>query len=95
MHLMLQLFVSGTTARSKAAIAQAKHIRERYPEGVCELEIIDVMCDADRAENQRILATPTLVKVSPLPVLRIVGDLRDLDQVLQFLDPPAGRGRWM
>lgn len=91
-HLALQLFVAGNSARSQAAIRQANAIVKRYPEGVCEVEVVDVLAQAER---QQVIATPTLIRMAPLPAVRIVGDLQDVDRVLALLDPPAGLGRPM
>jgi circadian clock protein KaiB len=43
------------------------------------------------AEEDRILATPTLIKRLPLPLRRVVGDLSDSDNVLLRLDLSPGR----
>jgi len=43
--------------------------------GRYELDVIDVLAHPERAESARILATPTLLKLSPAPRVRIVGDL--------------------
>ena len=39
-----------------------------------------------------LLATPTLVKSLPEPVRRVVGDLSQIDKVLQTLDLPGFPG---
>ena len=46
------------------------------------------MCIRDRqlAEEDKILATPTLAKILPPPVRRIIGDLSDREKVLIGLD---------
>lgn len=46
------------------------------------------------AEDEKILATPTLIKRLPPPLRRVIGDLSDRDKVLLGLDvwpdaPPA------
>jgi hypothetical protein len=53
----------------------------------CEVEVIDVLQFPDLAERERVLATPTLLKESPLPRRRITGDLSDLEQVLRIIAP--------
>lgn len=84
-HLSLKLYVAGATARSECAIAQARRISEVKFGGRCTLEIIDVVDNPEIAERERILVTPMLIKESPLPVRRIVGDLTRLDDVLSGL----------
>lgn len=51
-----------------------------------DLEIIDVLEHPQIAEDQRILATPTLVKQLPLPLRRVIGDLSDREKVLLGLE---------
>jgi len=51
-----------------------------------ELMIIDVLESPQIAEDEKILATPTLVRELPEPIRRITGDLSNLDQVLIGLD---------
>jgi circadian clock protein KaiB len=43
------------------------------------------------AEDDKILATPTLIKILPPPVARIIGDLSDREKVLLGLDLVAIR----
>ncbi len=47
------------------------------PDGYCQLEIVDVSDNPDVAEADSIMATPTLIRMSPLPALRLVGDVSD------------------
>ena len=51
-----------------------------------DLEVIDVLEHPQVAEDQRILATPTLVKQLPLPLRRVIGDLSDREKVLFGLE---------
>lgn len=80
-----QLFVAGDSARSRAAEANfrrlgAERLHDRY-----ELSIVDVTKDPDRAEEARILTTPTLVKTAPGPIRRVTGDFGDFDTVMLAL----------
>lgn len=80
-----QLFVAGDSARSRAAEANfrrlgAERLGDRY-----ELSVVDVIKDPDRAEEERILTTPTLVKTAPGPTRRVTGDFGDFDTVMLAL----------
>jgi circadian clock protein KaiB len=48
--------------------------------------VIDVLKNPQLAEEDKILATPTLSKILPPPVRRIIGDLSDRERVLIGLD---------
>jgi circadian clock protein KaiB len=50
------------------------------------LIIIDVLENPQLAEDEKILATPTLVKELPPPIRRIIGDLSDKEKVLLGMD---------
>jgi len=83
---LLKLYVTGASARTSAAIANLQRICEQELAGRYELEIIDVLVSPHLAENDKILATPTLVKSLPLPLRRVIGDLSDREKVLMGLE---------
>ena len=82
----LKLFISGYTMRSGLAITRLKSICEKAMGAEYELIVIDVLKQPQVAEEEKILATPTLIKEFPLPVKRILGDFSDEKQVLLGLD---------
>ena len=82
----LKLYVTGRTPRSERAIANMRHICEVELGGQYDLIIIDVLEDPQLAEDEKILATLTLVKELPAPLRRLIGDLSDNEKVLLGLD---------
>ena len=82
----LKLYVTGQTPRSQRAIANLKEICAREAEDEYELIVIDVLENPQLAEDEKILATPTLIKDLPPPLKRIIGDLSNSDKVLLGLD---------
>lgn len=85
-NYILKLYVSGSSPRAEAAIANLKRICEQDLAGRYTLEIVDVLENPDAAEKDKILATPTLVKSLPPPLRRVIGDLSDKDKVLLGLE---------
>jgi circadian clock protein KaiB len=83
---LLRLFVTGASSRTSTAIANLRRICEQELEGQYDLEIIDVLQFPDLAEDEKILATPTLIKSLPLPLRRVIGDLSDKEKVLLGLE---------
>jgi circadian clock protein KaiB len=79
---LLRLFVTGASSRTAPAIANLRRICEEELQGRYDLEIIDVQEHPSLAEDERILATPTLIKSLPLPLRRVIGDLSDKEKVL-------------
>lgn len=93
--VLLRLFVTGHTPRSEAAIRNLRRICEEDLKGQYELEIIDVLERPQLAEDEKILATPVVVREIPPPMRRIIGDLSDFHSVLVGLDlhhDPADQG---
>jgi circadian clock protein KaiB len=85
-NYILKLYVSGSSPRAQAAIANLKRICEEDLAGRYTLEIVDVLENPNAAERDKILATPTLVKSLPPPLRRVIGDLSDKDKVLLGLE---------
>jgi circadian clock protein KaiB len=76
------LYVAGESHRSRQAAVNLRKICEERLGGRCELSIVDVTRDPERAESARILTTPTLVKESPGLPRRVTGDLTNPEQVM-------------
>ena len=89
---VLRLFVAGTTTRSQNAILNVRRLCDEHLAGRCDLEVIDVYTHPEQTRDFQIVATPTLVKVAPEPLRRIVGDLSDRARILGALslDPAGG-----
>ena len=80
-----RLYVAGDAETSRAAIEAlnalcAEHLQDRH-----EIEIVDVFREPRRALSEGILMTPTLLKLAPAPVRRVVGTLANTELVLQAL----------
>lgn len=85
-NYLLKLYVTGTSPRAEVAIANLRRICEQELHGEYELEIIDVLEQPQLAEDDKILATPTLIKQLPPPLRRVIGDLSDKAKVLLGLE---------
>ena len=83
---ILKLYVAGNTPNSMRALKTLRNILETEFLGVYALKVIDVIKNPRLAEEDKILATPTLAKILPPPVRRIIGDLSDRERVLIGLD---------
>jgi len=86
---VLKLYVTGTSPRTSVAIANLRRICDQELHGRYQLEIIDVQEHPQLAEDEKILATPTLIKQLPPPLRRVIGDLSDKDKVLLGLELQA------
>lgn len=82
----LRLFVTGATSRSVRAIENMRKICEENLKDRYELEVVDVYANPEATRELQIIATPTLVKLLPEPLRKIIGDLSDSERVLAGLD---------
>jgi circadian clock protein KaiB len=82
---VMRLYVSGHSPNSVQAVANLAAICKEYLAERFTLEIVDVLKDPLRALADGIIVTPSLTKVSPSPVARIVGNLRQKSDVLLAL----------
>jgi circadian clock protein KaiB len=88
---VIKLYVTGQTPRSRRAIDNLRRLCEEELQGCYDLVVIDVLERPQLAEDEKILATPTVVKELPRPIRRIIGDLSDSERVLLGLDlHPSG-----
>ena len=83
---LLRLYITGHTPRSVQAVRNLERICKEELEGRYELIVIDVLERPQLAEDEKILATPTLIKELPEPLRRIIGDMSDTGRVLLGLD---------
>ena len=83
---VLRLYVTGATPKSTRAITNIKSICDEHLQGRYTLEVIDVYQQPELAQQEDIVAMPTLVKQLPSPLRRLVGDLSKEEKVLLGLD---------
>ena len=82
----LRLYVAGQTPKSLAAFINLKRLCEERLQGRYTLEVIDLLKTPQLAEDDQILALPTLVRKLPVPIRKIIGDLSNTERVLVGLD---------
>lgn len=80
-----RLYVAGETHNSIQAKANLVELCKEKLADNHEIEIVDVFREPKRALEEGILMTPTLVKISPIPSVRIIGTLSNKQTVLQAL----------
>jgi circadian clock protein KaiB len=82
----LRLYVAGQTKRGDTALNNLKIICEGKLKGNYDIEVIDLLKNPKLARDNQIIAIPTLVRNSPLPVRNIIGDLSNTERVITGLD---------
>ncbi len=80
-----RLYVAQDTPNSARASTNLNALCHEYLAGRYEIEVVDVFAQSKRALEDNIMMTPTLIRVDPLPVVKIIGTLSDQALVLQKL----------
>jgi circadian clock protein KaiB len=83
---VLRLFVNGKTKHTIQALKSLHQCLEQILSAPYTLKVIDVQQHPEIAEQDGVMATPTLIKTWPPPVRRIVGTLAQPDRILKILD---------
>jgi circadian clock protein KaiB len=84
----LRLYVAGSTPRSMLAVKNIRNICDRHLAGLYDLEVIDIYQQPELAAGAQIIAAPTLIKLTPEPARRAIGDLSNEHKVLTTLSLP-------
>ena len=82
----LTLYVDGASTSSIHAIETVRRVCDEKLGGHVDLEVIDVRQQSALAARDQVVAVPTLIKRSPGPPRRIVGDLSDSSWMRVGLD---------
>lgn len=80
-----RLYIAGNAGNSALAIQNLDSFCRACLPGQYEIEHVDVFQEPERALTDKIVMTPTLLKISPKPVCRIVGTLSETQSVLSAL----------
>jgi circadian clock protein KaiB len=80
-----RLFVAGNTPNSAQAMGNLSWLCETHLRGRHEIEVVDVFREPGRALAEGIFMTPTLLKLSPGPTVKVVGTLSQPRTILLAL----------
>jgi circadian clock protein KaiB len=81
----LRLYLSSRSSTAAAVAGTVRSLTDRLPKAGVQIAVIDVFKEPGRAKEDRVIATPTLIKVQPAPELRLIGSIDDPDAVLRHL----------
>jgi circadian clock protein KaiB len=82
---IFRLFVSGHNLDTERTLQILHRLLEQSLGHPYTLKVIDIFKHPEQAEANFIAATPTLIRISPQPIKRIVGELDDVERVLKLL----------
>jgi len=82
----LKLYLSGKTPQSRKALENLTAICESVLPGKYEIEQVDILKAPEVAEQDKVVATPSVVRFKPEPTRMVIGDLSDRIEVVNGLD---------
>ena len=85
----LRLFVAGSDLEVERVQAALEKVCKEHVPGRYVIAMVDILLDPEKADAFDIVAAPTLIRESPLPVKRIIGDLSQVRKVLLGLGLPV------
>src|SRR5687767_4811266 len=81
-----RLYVAGASGRSALALQNLQALCAELLPGRHSIEVIDLLQHPELAAADEVIAIPTLVRLRPRPVRKVLGDLSDRGRVLAGLD---------
>ena len=82
---ILRLFISSNNPHTAETLSNIHQLLEEKLTNPYTLKVIDIAKHPEQAANHQVIITPTLVRISPKPVKRIVGQLDDIQRLLSIV----------
>ena len=83
--LQFNLYILDQHPKNLLYIEALKDILDEKWEGIYDLDVIYLVNNLDMADKENIFATPTLIRVYPQPIKRIIGDLTNKKKIFDLL----------
>lgn len=83
-----ELYIAGSSPKQQSALRNLQEMCRKSLGDNYSIDIVDVNEQPERAREQQVLAVPTVVRLTPEPQRRVVGDLSQRDQVYRGLELP-------
>lgn len=85
MEHQFTLYIAGDSDLAARAQANFERLVRARLAGGCALAVVDVLKEPRVARQNRVVATPLLVRERPLPLVKILGDLSQEEKLLAQL----------
>ncbi len=83
---ILKLYVTNITPKTETSINNLRQACDREFGDEYDFQVINILENPQQAEDDRVLATPTLIKEQPAPKKRVIGDISNIEKVQIGLD---------
>ncbi len=84
-YFRFRLYITGDSPNSTLAVCNLRALCQEHLQGQHEIEIVDVLLEPHRALADGVLLTPTLIKLTPVPLRQIIGNLSERQPVMLAL----------
>lgn len=83
---VFRLFIRGDSPTTEETLLRLHETLDRALGHPYTLKVIDVLKHPQQTELDRVSATPTLIRIWPQPIRRIVGEMNDLDFIFKLIN---------
>lgn len=83
---LLRLYITDGTPQSLTALRNLRELCEVHLTGRYDIEVIDLLKNPERAQDDQIVAVPTLVREMPTPIRKFIGSLSNTQRILVDFD---------
>ena len=80
-----RLYISATSPISSRAVVNVRRFLDETLPGRHRLAVLNIADHVKDARADQVVASPTLLRVSPLPVRRFIGDMSDVERLRALL----------
>jgi len=85
-QVSITIFISQMNEKNERAITELRNQLNEHFSDNYQLEVVNVLQMPEKALEQGIFVTPTLVRNIPEPVLKVLGDLSNMRAALTKID---------
>ena len=78
----LRLYVAGQTRKAGKAFEDLKVLCEDAFKDQYSIEVVDILEHPELASEDKVFASPTVIKILPAPIRKVIGDLSAKEKVL-------------
>ncbi len=82
---LIELYVTKNSTSSIRAIKNLQSIKEQFLKGKTKIDIIDIYENPEKSIRNGIVSVPTLIRIKPIPEIRIIGDLSNEQETIKLL----------
>lgn len=82
---IFRVYIAGEAPNSVLALHNLKALCLKLYRDDYRIDVVDVLLSPERAWAEGVIVTPMVLRVSPEPVVKIIGNLNNTDQVLGAL----------